>query len=78
MRILRVALGAAVLLATTNVDLSARTLINAPDGRKIVYSALSTPTNVSLRYPAWSPRSDQIVFELAAGTGNLWLLEDLH
>jgi Tol biopolymer transport system component len=31
--------------------------------------------NVYVRYPAWSPRGDQIVFEHAETTGDLWLLE---
>jgi Tol biopolymer transport system component len=28
-----------------------------------------------VRYPAWSPEGDQIVFELAETTGDLWLVE---
>lgn len=31
--------------------------------------------NTYLRYPAWSPRGDQVVFEVAETTGDLWLLE---
>ena len=35
---------------------------------------LSRP-NVYVRYPAWSPRGDQIVYELGESTGNVWMLE---
>jgi hypothetical protein len=31
--------------------------------------------NVYLRYPAWSPRDDQLVYERAETTGNVWMLE---
>ncbi len=34
--------------------------------------------NAYVRYPAWSPRDDQIVFEYAETTGNVWLLEGLR
>ena len=32
-------------------------------------------TNTYVRYPAWSPRDDQIVFEYAETKGNIWLIE---
>jgi Tol biopolymer transport system component len=28
-----------------------------------------------VRYPAWSPRGDQIVYEYAETTGNIWLMD---
>ncbi|HEY8560882.1 MAG TPA: winged helix-turn-helix domain-containing protein [Pyrinomonadaceae bacterium] len=31
--------------------------------------------NAYVRYPAWSPRGDKIVFEYAETTGNIWLTE---
>jgi len=31
--------------------------------------------NAYVRYPAWSPRNDQIIFEYAETTGNIWLTE---
>ncbi len=34
--------------------------------------------NGYLRYPAWSPRGDLIVFEHAETTGDLWLLEGMR
>jgi len=33
--------------------------------------------NAYVRYPAWSPRGDRIVYELAETTGDLWLVENL-
>jgi len=30
------------------------------------------------RYPAWSPRGDQIVYEFAETTGNIWLMDLPH
>ena len=32
-------------------------------------------TNTYVRYPAWSPAGDRIVFERAQVTGNVWLME---
>jgi len=32
-------------------------------------------TNTYVRYPAWSPAGDRIVFERAQATGNVWLME---
>ena len=32
-------------------------------------------TNTYVRYPAWSPAGDRIVFERAHATGNVWLME---
>jgi Tol biopolymer transport system component len=32
-------------------------------------------TNSYVRYPAWSPKGDRIVFEHADATGNVWLVE---
>jgi Tol biopolymer transport system component len=31
--------------------------------------------NLFVRYPAWSPRDNQIVYEYAETTGNIWLME---
>ena len=31
--------------------------------------------NLYVRYPAWSPRGDQIVYEYAETTGNIWVIE---
>ena len=31
--------------------------------------------NTFVRYPAWSPRGDQIVYEMAETTGNIWMTE---
>jgi len=31
--------------------------------------------NTFVRYPAWSPRGDQVVYEMAETTGNIWLTE---
>ena len=32
--------------------------------------------NAYVRYPAWSPRGDRIVYELAETTGDIWLVEN--
>jgi Tol biopolymer transport system component len=32
-------------------------------------------TNAYVRYPAWSPLGDQIVYEYAETTGNVWMAE---
>lgn len=34
-----------------------------------------TKLNTFVRYPAWSPQGDQIVYEYAEITGNVWLIE---
>ncbi len=34
-----------------------------------------TSNNTYVRYPAWSPRGDQIVYEYAETTGNIWLMK---
>ncbi|MBS1812018.1 MAG: PD40 domain-containing protein [Acidobacteria bacterium] len=34
-----------------------------------------TKPNIYVRYPVWSPRGDQIVYEIGETTGNIWLLE---
>jgi Tol biopolymer transport system component/DNA-binding winged helix-turn-helix (wHTH) protein len=34
-----------------------------------------TKPNAYVRYPAWSPRGDQIVYEYAETTGNIWMME---
>ena len=31
--------------------------------------------NAYVRYPAWSPLGNQIVYEYAETTGNIWLVE---
>jgi len=31
--------------------------------------------NEFLRYPAWSPKGDKIVYEYAETSGNIWMLE---
>jgi Tol biopolymer transport system component len=33
-----------------------------------------TKTNSYVRYPAWSPRGDQIVYESTETTGNIWMM----
>jgi Tol biopolymer transport system component len=33
--------------------------------------------NAYLRYPAWSPRGDRLVYELAETTGDVWMLDSL-
>lgn len=35
----------------------------------------NTKPNSFVRYPAWSPRGDQIVYEYAELTGNIWMTE---
>jgi Tol biopolymer transport system component len=35
----------------------------------------SSRLNAYVRYPAWSPRGDQIAYEFAETTGNIWMLE---
>jgi Tol biopolymer transport system component/DNA-binding winged helix-turn-helix (wHTH) protein len=34
-----------------------------------------TKPNIYVRYPAWSPRGNQIVYEYAETTGNIWMTE---
>ena len=34
-----------------------------------------TRPNIYIRYPAWSPLSNQIVYEFGETTGNIWMLE---
>ena len=34
-----------------------------------------TKQNLYVRYPSWSPRGDQIVYEYAETTGNIWVME---
>jgi len=31
--------------------------------------------NTYVRYPAWSPAGDQIVYEYAKTTGNIWMVD---
>ncbi len=33
-----------------------------------------TKLNSYVRYPTWSPRGDQIVYEYAETTGNIWMM----
>jgi Tol biopolymer transport system component len=33
-----------------------------------------TKLNTFVRYPAWSPHGDQIVYEYAETTGNIWMV----
>jgi Tol biopolymer transport system component len=35
----------------------------------------NTSVGVFMRYPAWSPRGDQIVYEYGVVRGNVWLVE---
>ena len=42
-----------------------------PEHRLTNYSS----RNSYVRYPAWSPRGDQIVYEYAETTGNIWLMD---
>ena len=34
-----------------------------------------TKPNAYVRYPSWSPRGDQIVYEYAETTGNIWIMD---
>ncbi|MDQ3820754.1 MAG: hypothetical protein M3362_24140, partial [Acidobacteriota bacterium] len=34
-----------------------------------------TKLNAYVRYPVWSPRGDQVVYEYAETTGNIWMLD---
>jgi Tol biopolymer transport system component len=34
-----------------------------------------TKLNAYVRYPAWSPLGNQIVYEYAETTGNIWMME---
>ncbi len=34
-----------------------------------------TKLNLSVRYPAWSPQGDRIIYEYTETTGNIWLME---
>jgi Tol biopolymer transport system component len=34
-----------------------------------------TKLNSFVRYPAWSPRGDQIVYEYSETTGNIWVAD---
>jgi Tol biopolymer transport system component len=34
-----------------------------------------TKPNAYVRFPSWSPRGDQIVYEYAETTGNIWVME---
>ena len=34
-----------------------------------------TKLNAYVRYPAWSPKGDQMVFESAESTGNIWIMD---
>ena len=45
------------------------------DGRAQKQLTNFTRPNAYVRYPAWSPRGDQIVFEYAEVKGNVWLLD---
>lgn len=45
------------------------------DGREQKRLTNFTKPNAYVRYPAWSPRGDQIVFEYAEVRGNVWLLD---
>jgi TolB protein len=35
----------------------------------------NTKLNTFVRYPAWSPSGNQIVYEYAEATGNIWMME---
>jgi Tol biopolymer transport system component len=45
------------------------------DGQRQSNLTRLTRPNVYLRYPAWAPGGDRVVFEYAETTGNIWLLE---
>ncbi|HEY9283900.1 MAG TPA: hypothetical protein VIP46_10640, partial [Pyrinomonadaceae bacterium] len=47
----------------------------AADGRAQKQLTNFTRPNAYVRYPAWSPRGDQIVFEYAEVKGNVWVLD---
>ncbi len=35
----------------------------------------NTKPNVYVRYPSWSPRGNQIIYEYAETSGNVWLID---
>nr|MBA3765393.1 PD40 domain-containing protein [Acidobacteriota bacterium] len=45
------------------------------DGKTQKQLTNNTKLNVFLRYPAWSPRGDKIVYEYAETTGNIWIVD---
>ncbi|HEU0174323.1 MAG TPA: winged helix-turn-helix domain-containing protein [Blastocatellia bacterium] len=45
------------------------------DGRAQKRVTNYTKLNIYVRYPAWSPRGNQIVYEYAETTGNIWMME---
>ncbi len=45
------------------------------DGKEQKQVTNYTKPNSYVRYPAWSPRGNQIVYEYAETTGNIWLME---
>jgi len=46
--------------------------VSASTGKAQQLTAFSGP-NGYVRYPAWSPSNDRIVFERAITTANLWI-----
>lgn len=45
------------------------------DGTRTGQITRHVKANAFVRYPVWSPRGNQIVYEYAETTGNLWMLE---
>ncbi len=50
--------------------------VSRSSGRQLQLTAYE-PSTSYVRYPAWSPRGSEIVYELAETTGDLWLVEQL-
>ena len=48
--------------------------VSRSTGRERQLTNYSRP-NTFVRYPEWSPRGDQIVYEYGESTGNIWMLE---
>jgi Tol biopolymer transport system component len=45
------------------------------DARRRKQITKLTKPNAYVRFPSWSPRGDQIVYEYAETTGNIWVME---
>jgi Tol biopolymer transport system component len=48
--------------------------VSRGDRRQKQITRLTRP-NAYVRFPSWSPRGDQIVYEYAETTGNIWMME---
>jgi Tol biopolymer transport system component len=45
------------------------------DGKTQKQVTNTTQPNAFVRYPAWSPLGDKIVYEYTETTGNIWMLD---